>query len=283
MKFFKKNKVLRTPESERKNKKDRQIKTALFFTLLLIIIGGPIYLARIDKFQINNIEIQGTNVTKTEEIQGIVGKSLEGNYLWVFPKSNSFLYPKKNIENTLLLSIPRLNKAHLSLTNLNTLVVNVGERSPYALYCRDLKGEAGSVQSPQDCYFLDEMGFVFSEAPAFSGDVYLMYGKDEVVENPLGKIYLDTKIFKNISNLINELPQIGVHPRIFYIKGEEYHLYLTNGGDIIWKSALNTSTMYSNLSSFLNGKVVGAEKNFLDRILYIDMRFGNKIFYKFRE
>ncbi|MEX2010212.1 MAG: hypothetical protein WD874_00175 [Parcubacteria group bacterium] len=282
MKLFKKEKILRTPETKRKKEKERRIKLIIFSLLFIILTAGPLYLARMDRFQIKSIQIEGTSVTREEDIEKIIASNLKGNYLWLIPKSNALLYPKKKIEETLLRQIPRLSLASASLLSPESLLVRVAEREPFALYCK--RAVIDGAILPEDCYFLDKSGFIFAEAPAFSGDVYHIYTEEPSFENPLGRVYLGEKQFRNISYLIEELKLLGVHGRVFQTKEDEYHLYLPNAGDIKWKDSMDLNQIYSNLSSLLQSKDIASDPTFLDRILYIDMRFGNnKLSYVFRK
>ncbi len=62
----------------------------------------------------------------------------------------------------------------------------------------------------------------------------------------------------------------------------EYHLLLPNGGKIIFNKKDKLEDINSNLESFLNDQPNIKVSDFLTNISYIDMRFGNKIFYKLK-
>ncbi len=109
-----KAKAVRTPEFHKKMERKRLIKITLYSILFIIVAAVPIYLLRTSKFLISNIEIQGNDVTKSEELQAIISKDLEGNYWFIFPHSNILLYPKKKLASDLLLAIPRLKSAKIS-------------------------------------------------------------------------------------------------------------------------------------------------------------------------
>jgi hypothetical protein len=52
------------------------------------------------------------------------------------------------------------------------------------------------MSKKDECYFLDEHGFVFSEAPTFSGNAYIaFYGLIDAAKIPLVQTYLNKTCF----------------------------------------------------------------------------------------
>ena len=107
---------------------------------------------------------------------------------------------------------PRLKFAQVSLLNTKSLSLNTAERTPSALYCRDIQ----DISAPINCYFLDSSGYIFSEAPAFSGGVYFVYSSDPNLEVPLRAQYLESKKFVQIDAFIKSLADIGLYPKVMH-------------------------------------------------------------------
>lgn len=279
MKLFGRGKGIQSPEFREKKLRERRLKAILIIFAASILIGGTTYIFRQPQFLIESVRVEGLAVTPVEEVLSVVNENLSGKYLGILPRSNSSLIPKKAIERNLLRSIPRLKSVSLSVEDSKVVKVQAVERSPEAQYCGDIT----ELNSPKECFFLDEEGFIFAESPAFSGDVYFIFLSEPALLDPLGKKLMQSGDFKETLSFLESLPALGVHPRAFKISGEEFHLILPNGGFIRWESSSGLLSIYENLSALLSDSKVVTEKNFLDRILYIDMRFGNKIFYKFRD
>ena len=268
--------AVRTPEFHKKKERERMVKNALIVLGTIVVIVLPIYALRTQKLQIQNIHLAGNTVTKDEDIQRIVAQDLEGNYAWFFPRSGDVVYPAKKIEADLLRAIPRLASVDVSLTDPRTLRVSVSERMPVALYCKDV-----SVPSaPAGCYFIDDQGFIFSEAPSFSPGVYQVYAEDPSLDAPLGQTYLAPAAFAPLTPFLKSLGEIGLYPKAFVIKNGEYHLVLSNGGEIIFMPNADLELVHSNLSSLVVNPSFQKDGS-LNTLRYIDLRFGNKIFYKF--
>lgn len=274
-----KERGIRTPEFHKKMERRKWIRLSLLLAVLIVLIGTPIYLLRTSKFLISSVEIGGNSVTKDEDIQSIVSADLFGNYYYIFPKSSIFIYPRNAIKNDLLKSIPRLESVDVHLSGPRSLKVNVVEREPFALYCADVS----TVDSPTDCYFLDRTGYIFSPAPEFSSGVYSVYSSAPGIEAPLASRYMQEGDFAPLDPFIKSLSEAGLYPKAFVLKGDEYSLVLSNHAVIKWNKGDDLSNIKSNLESFVNDPTFKERSGGLDRILYIDLRFGNKVFYKFKD
>jgi hypothetical protein len=270
---------LHTPEFHKKKVWQERIKTAIILLITAVMIGIPIYLLRTEKFLISSVLISGNSVTKSEDIQKIIAEGLSGNYLWIFPRSNTAIFPKDKIVSDLKREIPRLSSVTVMRSGKKGIEVAVTERSPKALYCVDVSDPS----SPANCYFMDDTGYIFSIAPAFSGNVYLTYNSAPFYDEPLGKQAVDKEELKDTLSFVSWLGTLGIYPRVFLIKMDEYRLVLANGAELMWEKNADLDSIRANLTAFFSQDSIRKEKDFLERVLYIDMRFGNKIFYKFRE
>jgi cell division septal protein FtsQ len=276
MKLVGNKKAIRSPEFHEKKERERKIRLALVVLAVTIVIVGPILILRIKALLISNIQISGNQVTASADIESIVANDLSGDYLWVIPKSSALLYPKSKIKNDILSAIPRISAVEVSLSNTHSLSIAVGERTPFALYCT----QVADISNPSDCYFLDSSGYIFSVAPAFSGGVYMVYASDPALDTPLRQQFMPSQQFKNLSDFIGNLSHIPLAPSIFVSKTDEYDLLLPSGTVVMWKPTQDLDTIYSNLSAFLTDPSL--DKSTTSNFLYIDLRFDDKVFYKYK-
>lgn len=278
MKIIGSDKGIHSPEFHKKKTREKRIKQVFFSLVFVVIIAAPIYLARTQRFLISSVEVAGNEVTKSSDLEKIISDDLSGDYFWIFPRSNAVLYPKEKIMQDLLDKEPRLSSVEVERTSARSLKVSVKERAPVALYCKDITNPG----APQDCYFLDDTGYIFAPAPAFSGNVYMTYATSEPLDNPIGQTVLKSDALLNTLEFAKSLGDIGIYPRVLVTTSDEYHILLTNGTEIMWDKSEDLSAVRTNLASFLSDKAIENDSSFLTRVAYIDMRFGNKIFYKFR-
>ncbi len=97
-------------------------------------------------------------------------------------------------------------------------------------------------------------------------------------DNPVGYYFLDKQDFKKVNLLRGGIDELGLNLISFKI-GEEgdYTFYIKGGGKIFFNKNQDYATVLDNLDSALSG-ILSLNK----KINYIDLRFGNKVFYKFK-
>ncbi|OGE82858.1 MAG: hypothetical protein A2846_01265 [Candidatus Doudnabacteria bacterium RIFCSPHIGHO2_01_FULL_49_9] len=280
MKIISKGKVLNSAEFYKKKQRRRRIKLALLFIGLISLLSLLIYLSRYEQFLIAEVRVPGEEVIDKDKIVSRVESLLSGYYLWIIPRANALFYPKHTIEDSLLVEFPRFKSVDLSLSEIQTLIVTVEEREPFALYC---------VGTPE-CFFVDEEGLIFALAPSFSGAVYFIYTTESPIESPLGQKFLSVEEFKKLSRFMDTLEILDIYPVSLKVGDDEYSLSLPNlpagrqgGGEIMWRKDSNLDLVYSNLEAFLSDDSIRVQENFLEKILYLDLRTDNKVFYKFKD
>jgi len=143
----------------------------------------------------------------------------------------------------------------------------------------------------EKCYFLDEDGYIYTEAPTFSGSVFFRnYGNIEGIKQ-IGVNFLDSKKFKEISFFIKSIKDVNLNPVSFFAGDNgDYEIYLGNnlknynfyGGKIIFNRDDDMGEVFDNLITILNEKILIKELGNNTQLDYIDLRFGKKIFYKLK-
>lgn len=262
---------------------------ACFFGFL-IILGGLAYFSRLSKINIQNIEIIGNKVIDKEPVENLVKDTLNGKYLWLFPKTNVMIYPREKIEDNINYHFSRAKDINFNLKELNTLEISFNEREPESLWCGEILPE-GELSSDMKCYFMDNTGYIFDEAPFFSGEVYFrFFGKVADADNPKGSIFMQNS-FKELSSFKDSLLKFNLKPSVLYVKDDgDIEIILTSSLSlkeaprIIFKNDSDLVKMAENLQSAL---AVDPLKTNIDKkyksLRYVDLRFGNKVYYKFND
>ena len=248
------------------------------------------FLSSNKRITINKVSITGTHIIDQEEIEFEVLSDMSGKYFHLFTKANSFIYPHKKIYNNLRLNFPRIETLSIYRDNLKTLHIGITERAGSFLYCGatipEMKDQIG-----ENCYFINNDGYIFDKAPYFSGNVYFKYylALDFGGDDPLGDQMLGADQFHRIARFIDGVTLIGFNP--IYITeepGGTNSLYLNHGGNdtvpkITFKNSDNLDVLLDNLSLAMKKKEFADEVNSkYNTLLYIDLRFKNKVLYKFQ-
>ena len=256
-------------------KKKRFInKLTFLFLIPLFIFVSLIALFYVPYFRIKKISIEGNSSIDSAKIMADVSNYLTGKNFKIFPRDNFFIMPKKEFIDSLLKEFPRLKTVSLIKNFPNSISLKVTERNNEALFCFKNKDEG--------CAFIDQDGFVFDKAPYFSAGVYLTFLEEATTTWKLDFQVISEEQFKKIIDFKNllteENPPIGGKILQIIIKKEGiYELQTNEGWSILLNEKNDSQLTYQNLKTTLDQ--IKEKRRNLD---YIDLRFGNKVFYKFK-
>lgn len=274
---------------KKKKSATKKKKLSIFLVGISILFVGFVFLSRIEKWNINNIEITGNNIVDTSLIASAVESNLKGAYIWFIPKTNILLYPKESITANLEKSFSRLKNISIQTKSSQTIGVSVEERNAKYTWCGEIPPSQKDLSPQNDlCYFMDTEGYVFDSAPYFSGNVFFrFYGKTDGV--PPG-VFFEKENFLKIIFYKETLENLGLKPIAFYIKSkEEGSIFLESaknllGAEVLVKIETDQNQLMENIQAALNTKVFKDKiLNEYDKLEYIDLRFENKVYYKFHE
>jgi len=274
---------------KKKKIKFKKYTTVVFVVLFLIfstLVALGAYISKHEKFTISSLRILGNEVVNSEDVEKIVWEEIGGKYLWIFNKESVFLYPKNILESRVLGRWARISNIDIYADTMTSLTVRIEEREPVYIWCDD-KQESSSDNITEECYFLDDSGFIFSLAPYFSGPVFFkMHGPifdtefrgEESQGLVIGKRFLSKDEFEKIVILKNAFILLEMKAVEFKAQDDEnYQFIMEDGAKILFNKEQSVETLLDNLDSSLDA----LEKN--KQLDYIDLRFGNKVFYKFVE
>lgn len=268
---------LKSLRLKKHRKKLLMYKFVLFVMAVLLSIPGLGWLMGFNEVTIQNIIIKGNSTVTTDKVDTIARGYLEGRYFFLFPKDSIFIYPQHSIEASVLESFKRIKEVSVSFKDFQSIVIEIKEREPDALWCDNAPVQNGVG----NCYFLDSSGVIFAKAPVFSGNIFFRYYGD-VEGDPVGSAFLSPDEFSILRLFVLSLYELNISPVFLSIIGQDtMELYMEEGNKIIFGRRQNLSDVLSNLESIL------ASDEFKDKgfseIEYLDLRFGNKAYYKYKE
>jgi cell division septal protein FtsQ len=265
----------RSPEVQEQRRSFAKRMTLIFGILTILIIVGVVFLLRMDSIQIKETNIEGVSIIDKKEVEDTVRGTLSGNYLWLIPKSNTFLYSVNKLNNLLVQKFPGIYSLDVGREGFGKVYVKIVERKPETLWCQDNGDEALPW-----CFFVDSTGVVFAEAPYFSGNVYFIYKGKLNQENPMGA-QIFTK--QDFSIFVSFIKQAGSKLGLDIVGVElkdvgDFDLLLSSGTKILLNKNISYDDMYNNLDAVFKSQQLSSST--LSTLDYIDMRFGNKVYYK---
>jgi len=268
-----------------KKKRRRFIARVLFVLVLVAIIVGTFsFVLRLSSLRIERIEVTGNTAVTQKEIIDIAKADMVGSYYSLFPKDGVLFYPRDRIQNDIHDNLARIDNVSVETKNWNTLVIAVAERKPYALWC------TGKPMDDNDCYFMDSTGFVYAKSPSFSGNVFFRYYGGDVVGAGgiiVLKNYIPAAEFSQINALIQSIQKLDITlVALDSLDDGEYEAWLKNGSDaagygrILFNNKDPYEKTLENLTTIWNEKIKNSLKASVPAIDYIDLRYGNKVYFK---
>lgn len=234
-------------------------------------ITGVLWLPHV---RVSTIEVEGFAGRAAQEIERAAHKHIAGTYMLLFPKDNIFIYPKQSMRERILEEFPWLAEVAVQANNFRTIGIVVRERTPVALWC----GENPDARIP--CLLMDENGIAYEMAPQFSGTVYTEYfGKAEGV---LPKQFLTAGQFRSIKALIQALTEKEGEAvaRVAVDEHTDVRATFTNGFTLIFTAAEDSGNVYERYMLAKTAEPFTTHP--LGDFEYLDLRFGNRLYYKLR-
>lgn len=265
-----------------------------FSVLLLLIAGGLIFLAEDRRWLINQVSVTGTTTLGRDLLAQRVVAELAGDYWWLVPRRNIFLYPKAAITARLAEEFPPISRLRLSLIGLNHLVVEVAERAARFRWCVGPRQSATS--SPTGCWLVDREGKAFA-TDAFSDQQNFWLIVDTASSTGLGQTVGSAEQMSQLETLFTTLPTalartVGATTsleRITILSDRNYELLLkTRQASTIalWKimttAEQSVDTISKTIATIWSAPGLGNRPQALAKLEYIDLRFGRRVFYKFK-
>ena len=282
--------ILHSPRAEELKRAQRvktRKKVILFAICFLVLVGGLAALSRLDALQIDTVAISGTEVLEEKQIRAVVEEELAGTYVWLFSRANTFIYPKNTIERKLRDTFKIISELEISHPEIKKIHISIQERKGEYLWCTG--GAEGISAENTNCYFLNADGYIFSNAPYFSGNVYFKFLGGGISDDPIGKQFLTPAKFNALIQLKKTMYALKLNPSgVEILDNGEYHFILvrsngqrSNPPKVLIPADFNYEKIVSNLDSALDADPLKAQlsKGF-PTLQYIDMRFDNKVFYK---
>ena len=279
--MFRRRSLLSSQKLVKRQRIFQGFKIALTALLFVGFIWSLSYISAAPSLTIQHIIVSGNSVVPSDGVISIAQNVLNGNDAWIFSRANFLWYPKSEIANTLKYTYSWIDTVSVERKNLTTIEIKIKERAPVAVWC----GVGGTRAVP--CQLMDAQGSVFALAPDFAGPAYLRLYGPLTAASWRGAQFFSDSGRAHIFALTKNLTEIGLRPVAVEVTldsaQEEYAVVLQSGTRITVQVADSVAAIISNLQSLLAQKmfVKSAVGGFAD-LISVDLRFGSKIFYKFK-
>lgn len=259
---------MRYPQEYKKNFFSRKKAIILLWVLFLILIFAYIlFLSPV--FRVKDIKISDNRVISSEEINDSLNNFLSKEFLFFFNRNNIFLAADNKLKNILFGDFPRIASIEIDKDIFKkTIELRIIERKEAGIFCR------------KDCYYIDENGAIFEEAPQTSGTLILAIKDNSEGEIEIGKNAIDKAFMAELINLKNDLlNQFGLKVLDFIIETDvlkDLRANTNEGWYILFDRERDLKNQLQALKLVLEGKIKDGRKN----LEYVDLRIENRVYYK---
>ncbi|MBI1999487.1 MAG: hypothetical protein HYS74_02465 [Parcubacteria group bacterium] len=282
---------LRSLDMQRRRRRRRRLAlAAATFVGAAAVVGGSWLSSRPD-FTIQTIQVSGSvGSTDASAIRSIAQEEMQGTYGYLFARANFAFYPKGGIRERILDSFSRIKEARVELLSPTSLAIAVSYRVPAFRWC----GGAPEEAAFSDCYVADDRGVIFGIAPASyesklftieSGESGLRARPLSAEPKPLGFYALSSDSLAFVVSFKNELAARGIAvSSARFLDGAE-ELTLKNGVRILFDMRQPVPVVMNTLDSALETEAVRTTDltDTPSRLEYLDVRFGERVYYKYAQ
>ncbi|MFA4871555.1 MAG: cell division protein FtsQ/DivIB [Patescibacteria group bacterium] len=249
-----------------KNKKPAGFNTKFYLKIFFIILIIYILIYS-DLFKIKNLAIQGTEMIRPEELTALINNKLNTRRWFLIPRRNLFFYDKSDLQKAI--------KAKYNLSALEikrgwqSLTIKIKEKISYLIVYN---------LGDQRFYLADMAGAVDEEIPKegiaefWQRFPILNINNQEI---KIGENIITAKMVNYILDLDKNLKSQPFNIQGYEKEGiDEVSAVMKEG----WRARFDVN---SNIKDSVENLLLVYNK--IDKsktIEYIDLRFGNKVFYK---
>jgi len=256
-----------------KRLKVRLLKGSLFLLVLVLLVGALSWLSFSSFLSVNKIVVIGNSEIRTNAIQAKMLAATAIPTMLLFSNQNVVFYPKVKLETILRTKFPKIKTIFIKNKILQKqVVVSIVERKPFALWCRG-KNEKRS------CYYIDKDGFVFQKVQQqnLPTGLIIFEGGISKSRTKVMQTLISPKYFAEVQKFIIALEAIKLKPKVFIFEGNNARINLEPNWELRVALDKNMDAIPTNLEAVLE------KENMFPKISYIDMRFDERVYYKFTD
>lgn len=209
-------------------------------------------------WKINNIEIVDAKHTDIEAVKTDIYNMSQKKKFLIVPNDHILFLSKGQIERHILKTYPSVEFVEINKTTDRDIVISIKDRMAMGVWCDEL------------CYFFDDQGILFKKSFDYTGAVFTKWSVAS--STPLNfydkALCIETCIDKTFVNFLTQNKVMKV-----VIEGDDLRMFTEYGYYI--KALNNASTTMRNIALFKKEYKGGDNE-----LEYVDVRFGDKIFYK---
>jgi len=259
-------------ESQKKRRHKARMRrlTITVIVSVTVLVGTGAYLFS-SRFHIVDVSVEGVARTPREDVDLYLAEWLTQKKFGIVPVRSYWMLSRDDLAAGLASAFPTIERADVTTEFPQTLKVNVQEYAGWGVLCRT---------NDEGCFWIDRAGVAFESAPAgFSGSIVPKITDERDHRVTLKEQQLSSEMMRLIAFFNERAPSdTRIQSVEFTIArtDETIRVKTRAGWEILILEKADPEYVWKNLDTALAGEV----KENITKLEYIDLRFGNKIFYK---
>lgn len=257
-------------------------RVALRFVFVLVpasALFGTVYLGNLEALRVDTVEVRGLHAASAVspgDVERQIQSVMAGQRWLFFPKSNFFLLSSEGIENKLRQEFSQLSEVNVSKKFPNKLTVKLKERVLWGIYCQADNSPGGAAGR---CFYLDERGVAYEDVSGYEGLLLPVISSGRAVVQGERAVESETlEFFKQARESLAAVNADLLSLTFATSTPADVRLSLAESWYVAASVAQPIQEWFEVLKTLLE-KDIGERRGDLE---YVDLRFGRKVFYKFR-
>lgn len=280
---------------KQKKRKLRKYKSIAAVVLLVLLLAGATYVSHHPGLRIQQIIVSDLAYTDRAAVELLIKEELDGRYFGIFAKSNSLFFPRGTIKRRITETFPAVQSVKTDWRGAHVIAVKVTEHTAVARWCdtpvtpaavltHESEKEVAPAlpQIPQDrsgtqCFAVNDHGMIFAPMSETVTGTMTFYGK--VTADPIRQYYAEKEELQKLLDFARLVRRLEiVVTEVWTTTGEAYAFVTEPGAHLYVSSRDSVVSVFTNLETVIARDAINKAQ--FANIAYIDLRFGNRVFYK---
>ncbi len=269
------------PKHKEKPRTKLRVRLVRWLFLGGIALSLLLYVPHIPQLQIKIIEVEGVDVETAFAIRQFTAHALAGAMGAVVPRRMFFAVRSGRLRDSIRREFPKLKEVRAKKRFPDSLVIRASERELFAILCNDKARDTPLTPIVHWCAYLDADGIAYTAAPLFAGYLILKIHTD-FKDAHIGQEAIAPSLIEKFRLIKSALAsKMGIIVESFELSAaipSEFRVATADGFWIFFRVENNYENAFRVLGRILEDEIGDRRA----RVDYIDLRFGNKVFYKMK-
>ena len=166
---------------------------------------------------------------------------------------------------------PAITSVSINKDYFQTISVEIKEQEKEAIYCTSFENT--------DCFYVNPDGFIYAQVDDFFVPEQEILFYREVDQKKIGELVYEETLHTSLMTFIKSAARYDFRIMYAYVRSDDVvELYTKEGARLLASRYDDFEKDFINFIALFDQNILTKES--LSEIDYIDLRFGNKVFYK---